>query len=412
VGVTLAIFPLLVVQFGTVSTASPLVNAALGPVTPFFMLLAALTAVVGSVSPGAAALPAAFLWIVLHGVEAIVHAGAAIATRTPPIPLPRSFVALFWYAGLAFVLLAVDLVASTLRRSAAVQHGRRHTIRHRAPRRHGRLPALPLILGVAALGTVTVVGSSFRSAALATPARSSATWLEVSGRPAILVSGSNGVRVLVTDNRAGPLIAQAIEDAHPPQRAVDVVVFVRAASDVAALSAQRAVARDTFASALIVPSPVFAVSDPDVDGSSANARASDEDARLIVVNGRADVPLGSADALALLSDGAGGLLTVLTLGDHRVVLNGGPAMARTLESWRLPADVDAVSLPPVSPSASREALIAMKPPLLLLAGHWRADQAEVTALVAGTARVVNGGQVHDLRLELRRNELVVTYSSR
>src|SRR5207302_8858537 len=95
IAVTLAIVPVSMTAFGSVSFSGVVANAAVNPLLPLATLLALLTGLLGG--PLGVAVIGAPLWLVLRYVEVVAHVTAHAPAAAVRLPLPPLPFALCWY---------------------------------------------------------------------------------------------------------------------------------------------------------------------------------------------------------------------------------------------------------------------------------------------------------------------------
>lgn len=374
--VTVAIIPAVAAQSGTVNLWSPLANALVNPLLPPLMALAVAAGALASLAQPLGWIAAAPLWAALRATQPLLHALAVAPLSALALPRAGVLPALGWYALLAALLaLAPTIVARLPQR-------RSRTVAMPHPRWLPRSRAAPLPLVAIALAVVVALATPFplMTAGAGKQAETTASWLDVTGPPALLVTGRNGVRALVTDNAEPAAIAQALQTRTGDGRGVDLIAELRGGDHAAAAALAGAV----HARVLLFPNG------PSAGGADVTVQphGTQPGVRLVSVGGRATIDLGGGGSLELLTGGKARAVELVAGGRRVVVAGAGGGLSNLLARWDgAQTDPDVVVLPPLAGKALRDVLASVKPHELVLAGRWSAADeviARATAARAGS----------------------------
>jgi ComEC/Rec2-related protein len=354
VGVSLAVTPAAAAAGGA-SIVSPLANALLYPLLAPLTVLAALTGALASVS-----VTFAPLYVFTRGIELLTHVlatapGAATAWRgTGLIPTAA------WYATLLLVSRLLVVVQRHFARRS----------RHTAPRPASRLPLPAPIVGTAVLLLFVAAQPALALVAPDHAAVTNVRWLALGKRPAALLTGRNGLRVLLASASEPAALAQAVEAATGDGRGVDVLVAENDPTDAALQSA-----RGLNAAELILPR-----------SSSDGAGSTDGATQIVALRGSATLDMGGGDSATIVA---------ATRGEAVVVEAGGSRALLVLDDRGL-ADLPlpdrsspfaVVVLPPLDGGQLRTAFAGVRGETLLLAGGWTDADATIARATWPGARV-------------------------
>src|SRR5581483_5341050 len=240
------------------------------------------------------------------------------------------------------------------RRAAATRFG--HRVSGPVPR-----PLLLPLCGVA--GGVLIASSvAVRLPGSSPQAVPSVTVLPVQRATALLLTGRDGTRLLLSDGDAPAALAFALEDALPSGAALTAAVPLDGrAVTVATL---RAIAGD----AVLCPGAGSGGRCSTVDGTATRP-------------GELEIALGGADRLRLSSDGVHPITAVLSASGQAILLSGQPAANDA------PNGVDLVLLPGWSRGTSHLWLQRLAPRAVLLLGAWPAEAQRTLVALLPSATV-------------------------
>jgi ComEC/Rec2-related protein len=358
---SLASLPVIAARFGTFSPLAAPANALVTPLIPAMTVLA----FAGGLAVAAASWLAPVttpLWLLLLVCERVLHTLASLPFASPTSPL----------AGLASTFAAAVAVLMCARLLRGV-HGGPWVADARARRRLDRRSFRPLLLplcGVAA-GIAIVSGMAMREFGPGQPSDTTVMVLPVKGATALLLTASNGTRLLLSDSDAPAALAFALEDALPPGATLTAAIPLDGrATTVAALHA-------------IAGEAVLCPGAPDgrcfAGGSTASAA------------GELEIALGGDERLRLSSDGAHPFAVRLEAGGQIALLSGQPSRTDAA------GEIALVLLPEWSRSTSHVWLQRLAPHAVVLLGAWPAETRRTLTALLPSATVVTAAPGQRLR---------------
>jgi len=368
--VALASLPVLVLQFGTVSPYAALANALVNPLLPAMTLLALVAGLGGAAAAWLAPL-AAPLWLLIELTERIVHLFASL----PFSGSKSSVAAVAVSCGSCFAILGG---LSWLRsRSATAPAGNGRAARPLLRRFVQGWLAYPL-LGAAVLVAFLLPGVPPLQGHADQAQGTSVTVLPSGGATALLVTGANGTRLLLSDSDAPGALAFALEDALPP--GVPLTAAIPLDRRPETVQALRAVAGNALLCPFVQADRACAALTPD---TAAGAPF--------------EIAIGGSDALVVAADGGYTPVVTLRAAGQTILLAGQPALVSNNSSTAGAPHADVVLLPGWSRSSAHRWLTRLSPGAVVLMGAWPPEAVRSLQALLPAAAVTHAGDGEVLR---------------